>query len=512
MSDNKFPMLAKTFRGLEDVLRDELIALGAENVEIGNRMVTFEGDNEMMYKANFCLRTALRILKPIIKFRAADPDELYDTVREIDWSKYLDEKTSFSIDSTVNSSAFNHSQYVTYRVKDAIVDHFNDRYGKRPAICVGNADLIFNVHIDGDRVTISLDSSGESLNKRGYRLDDTGAPLNEVLAAGIILKTGWRGDSNFVDPMCGSGTFLIEAALIAANINPGIFRNKFAFERWKDFDKELFAKISSDDSAEREFKHHIYGADINPKAVTIAANNIRAAHVENMVTVRCQAFEDWTEAPQAGILVTNPPYGERMKPDDIGDFYHNIGATLKRCFAGYNAWILGYKDEHFAAIGLKPSVKFPVLNGALECSLREYVLFDGKYDDFKRAGGSVQNADFDRTVKPRTHRPDDKQWDKEAARFDGKSNQHRRKNDKNRGPKKDFKKKDYGHKDSRRRDDFKRGDEAFRSERPYRSRPAVDVQAKTPRISAEGTAFSAGAKMRSRRGWKKTDSDTPSVD
>ncbi len=204
MTEQKFQMVAKTFQGLEDVLRDELISLGAENVEMGRRMVSFEGDLETMYRANLCCRTALRILKPIEKFTASDPDELYDIVRDIEWEKYMTPQTTFSIDSTVNSDEFSHSKYVTYRVKDGIVDHFRDKYGERPSIRVAGADLMLNVHIFEDRITISLDSSGEPLSKRGYRVEQTAAPINEVLAAGIIMKTGWRGESNFVDPMCGS--------------------------------------------------------------------------------------------------------------------------------------------------------------------------------------------------------------------------------------------------------------------------------------------------------------------
>lgn len=238
--ETKFQMVAKTFQGLEEVLRDELIDLGAENVEIGLRMVTFEGDNELMYRANLCCRTALRILKPIVKFTADSTDELYDKVRDLDWEQFMTVDSTFAIDSTVNSAEFTHSKFVTYRVKDGIADHFNDKYNRRPSIRLTGADVQLNVHISDNRVTISLDSSGEPLSKRGYRVEQTEAPINEVLAAGIIMKTGWRGDSDFVDPMCGSGTFLVEAALIAANINPGIYRDKFAFEKWPDFNQELF--------------------------------------------------------------------------------------------------------------------------------------------------------------------------------------------------------------------------------------------------------------------------------
>ena len=237
MQTQQFEMVAKTFQGLEDVLAEELRALGAINVEPGRRMVSFEGDKTMLYKANMCCRTALRILKPIYKFIARDPDELYELIKAFDWSSVLSLDKTFSIDTVANSDEFNHSRYVTYRVKDGIVDYFRDKLGpdSRPRVRLQDADVRINVHIQGERVTVSLDSSGESLHKRGYRVAQTEAPINEVLAAGIILKSGWRGDSPFIDPMCGSGTFVIEAALIAAGINPGVYRRRFAFEAWPDF-------------------------------------------------------------------------------------------------------------------------------------------------------------------------------------------------------------------------------------------------------------------------------------
>lgn len=389
MMDSKFQMVAKTFGGLEEVLRDELIALGAQNVEIGLRMVQFEGDLEMMYRANVCCRTALRILKPLYQFSASDPDELYDAVRDIDWEKYLTPDSTFAIDSTIYSNEFRHSKYVTYRVKDGIVDHFNDTVGRRPSIRLNGADILLNVHIAETRVTISLDSSGDPLSKRGYRGEQTLAPINEVLAAGLILKTGWRGDTPFVDPMCGSGTFLIEAALIAAGINPGIYRKEFAFEKWPDFDPEIFEKVYNDDSGERIPKHPIMGGDIDAEAVGIAKRNIADARVGDYVKVEWRPMDEWTDNPSEGIIVTNPPYGERLKSDRIEDLYAMIGRCLKQNFKGWHAWILGYKPEHFDAIRLKPTVKYPILNGALECSFREYVMFDGRYNDFRADGGSV---------------------------------------------------------------------------------------------------------------------------
>ena len=416
--ETKFQMVAKTFQGLEDILRDELIALGAENVELGTRMVTFEGDQELMYRANLSLRTALRILKPIVKFTADTTDELYDYVRDLDWEQFMTVDSTFSIDSTVNSAEFNHSKFVTYRVKDAIADHFNDKYGRRPSIRLSGADLQLNVHIADNRVTISLDSSGEPLSKRGYRTEQTEAPINEVLAAGIIMKTGWRGDSDFVDPMCGSGTFLIEAALIAANINPGIYRESFAFEKWPDFNQDLFEEIYNDDSAEREFAYKIYGGDISPEAVAIARKNVKSARVDDMVELVCQSVSDWTDNAPEGILITNPPYGERLKPENINLLYKTIGSTLKNYFKGWHAWIIGFRDEQFAEIGLKPSVKIPLHNGSLECSLREYVLFDGKYSEFRADGGSVGTAAAKKEVGPKKVRHiSDDDWEKQAKKF-----------------------------------------------------------------------------------------------
>lgn len=413
-------MVAKTFQGLEDVLRDELISLGAENVEMGRRMVSFEGDLEMMYKANLSCRTALRILKPIEKFTAYNPDELYDVVRETEWEKYMTPETTFAIDSTVNSEDFPHSKFVTYRVKDGIVDHFRDMSGERPSIRVTDPDITFNVHIIDNRVTISIDSSGEPLSKRGYRDEQTEAPINEVLAAGIIMKTGWRGDCNFADPMCGSGTFLIEAALIAANINPGIYRKSFAFEKWADFDKELFESLYNDDSSEREFAFKIYGGDIDPEAYQIARKNIKSAQVDDMIELSCRPMSDWTDNPEAGVLVMNPPYGRRLRPEDMEELYRGIGTNLKRNFPGWHAWIIGLNDEDFDNIGLKPSMKIPMLNGSLECTLREYVLFDGKYNDFRSEGGRVKGFDDEeeRSRGPRKmKRLSDDEWKKETRKF-----------------------------------------------------------------------------------------------
>lgn len=392
--NDKFEMVAKTFKGLEGVLADELRTLGADDVTEGNRMVSFTGDKKMMYRANFCLRTALRVLKPIYKFRSTSADDLYEQIKLFDWDSVLDPTKTFAIDATTFGEEFSHSRFVTYRVKDAIVDYFTDKCGKRPSIRVTNPDIRLDVHISGNEVTLSLDSSGDPLYKRGWREAQTDAPINEVLAAGIIKLSGWDGECNFVDPMCGSGTFLVEAALIAANINPGVYRESFAFQSWTDYDQEMFEEIYNDDSAEREFKYKIYGSDVNGKAIAISRANIKRAGVAKMVELEMKDFNDITEVPEHGVLITNPPYGERLKVEDIEGLYTTIGNKLKQVFKGYSAWIIGYDRELTDKIGLKPSVRYALFNGALDCELRQYVIFDGKYNDMRGRGESIKNEGF----------------------------------------------------------------------------------------------------------------------
>ena len=423
MKSEKFEMVAKTFQGLEDVLADELRRLGAENVTPGRRMVAFEGDNEMLYKANLCCRTALRILKPICKFTASDPDSLYDMVKEMDWDSILSVDKTFSVDPVVNSDTFTHSRYVTYRVKDAIVDYFQDRLGagNRPGVRLQDADVMINVHIDGTRVTMSLDSSGESLHRRGYRVAQTEAPINEVLAAGILLKAGYDGSTPLVDPMCGSGTFLIEAAMIAANINPGVYRRSFAFEQWPDFDEELFERLYNDDSEERPVVHPIIGADISPKAIAIAEKNVKQAGVGRWIDLKIKPIAKWEEddVPPAGMIVTNPPYGERISADDMTGLYQTIGNRLKNVFKGYKAWVIGYQDEHMRHIGLAPSRKIALYNGALDCELREYEIFEGDYKTFRSQGNRLDRAsndEADTNDRPRrdNRRKSDDEWRRDA--------------------------------------------------------------------------------------------------
>ena len=394
----QFELIAKTFMGLEPVLAKELTQLGANDVQIGRRMVSFQGDKELMYRANFQLHTAIRILKPIKHFKALSADDVYEEIKDIDWSEYIALDKTFAVDSVVFSEEFRHSKFVAYKVKDAIVDQFREKTGKRPNISISNPDIRLHIHIAEDQCTLCLDSSGESLHRRGYRQESVEAPINEVLAAGIILMTGWHGETDFIDPMCGSGTLLIEAALIARNMAPGLFRKEYAFEKWPDFDRELFDEIYNDDSQEREFNHHIYGYDVDIKAVNTARLNVKAAGLSSDITIEEQDFKNFTQPKEKSIMVTNPPYGERISTNDLLGTYKMIGERLKHQFTGNEAWILSYREECFAQIGLKPSIKIPVFNGSLECELRKYQMFDGKMREFREEGGVVKTEEEKRQM------------------------------------------------------------------------------------------------------------------
>ena len=396
--EQEFELIAKTFMGLETVLAKELTQLGANNVQIGRRMVSFTGNKEMMYRANFQLHTAIRILKPIAHFKARSADDMYEEVRKIDWSQYIEKGKTFSVDSVVYSEEFRNSRFVTYKVKDAIVDQFREKTGERPNISVSNPDIRLNIHVAEADATLSLDSSGESLHRRGYRQESVEAPLNEVLAAGMILMSGWNGETDFIDPMCGSGTLLVEAALIARNINPGVFRKEFAFEKWADFDQELFDNIYNDDTREREFEHHIYGYDIDMKAVNTARLNVKAAGLTKDITIDLQDFKNFKKPAEKAVMITNPPYGERISTPNLLGTYKMIGEKLKHEFTGNEAWILSYREECFEQIGLKPSIKVPVYNGSLECEFRKYAMFSGKMKEFRAEGGIVKTEEEKREM------------------------------------------------------------------------------------------------------------------
>jgi putative N6-adenine-specific DNA methylase len=375
--ENSFELVAKTFKGLENVLAAEITKLGGKDVKVLNRAVSFKADQALMYKSNLWLRTALKVLKPIHSFKARNEVELYKGIASIDWSEYMNVDDTLSISTVVSSPYFNHSQFVALKAKDAIVDQFREKFNKRPSIDVENPTLLLNIHLTEDECEVALDSSGESLHKRGYRLNSILAPLNEVMAAGMILLTGWDGDSNFIDPMCGSGTIPIEAALIAYNIPPGIFRKEFGFEKWKDFDRELFQQVYDDDSSAREFNYQILGSDVSGGAIRIATENAKKAFLLNKIKLSVASIESLIPPEGGGIVITNPPYGERLKKNNIQEMYQSMGNHLKRYFSGFEVWILSGNKEAIDAIGLHPSKKISLLNGSIECKFQRYSIYSG---------------------------------------------------------------------------------------------------------------------------------------
>ena len=392
--ERTFEMLAKTFKGLEEILAQELIELGADEVQIERRAVRFRGDKALLYHANLCLRTASRVLVPIkserlkVKGEKLKPEDwLYEQAKAIDWSRYMTPETTFSIDATVYSDTFRNSRFVTYRIKDAIADYWMERANRRPNVKLTEPDLFVNIHIANEQITISLDSSGESLHKRGYRVANTEAPINEALAAGMLLMAGWRGQTDFYDPMCGSGTLPIEAALIARNIAPGIFRKAFAFEKWPDFDADLWSEIYNDDSQEREFTHKIYGSDASFYAIQQAQKNIKSAGVARDIELRQIRLEELKPTQQSDrpLIMMNPPYGERLASNkDMERLYGAIGTALKHNWPGATAWIISSNDEAMKSIGLKPGKKYRLLNGELDCQFNRYDLFAGKRKEQNR--------------------------------------------------------------------------------------------------------------------------------
>jgi len=459
-------MIAKTFQGLEQILAEELTALGANNIQVGRRMVSYTGDKELLYRSNFQLRTAIRVLKPIKHFRATSADEVYEAIKAIDWTEYLSNETTFAVDSVVYSTEFRHSKFVAYKVKDAIVDQFREKTGNRPNIRVSNPDLQLHIHIAEYDCTLSLDSSGESLHRRGYRQEAVEAPLNEVLAAGIILMTGWRGETDFIDPMCGSGTLPIEATLIARNMAPGLFRKGYAFEKWSDFDAELFENIYNDDSQERPFEHHVYGYDNNRKAVEIATNNVKAAGLTGDITIQFQDFKDFTQPAEKSIMVTNPPYGERIKPEDLLGLYKMIGGQFKHQFVDNEAWVLSYREECFDAIGLKASLKVPLYNGALECEVRKYQMFSGRYNEVRSEGRQIKSDDDRRQMSQKRrfkeNRAVKQRLDETDEEFALRQRRPRRNDDERDGRRRDFHRGERGERGERRE---RRGDFGDRDRR-----------------------------------------------
>lgn len=360
------------------MLAIELKAIGAEAVTPERRAVSFLGDKSMLYKANFLLRTALRVLKPVAHFRVGKKEDLYNHAKNVPWSEYLTIGKSFSIDSTVQSELFVNSMYASLKVKDAIADYFRESFGKRPSVNQEDPDIRIHIYLMGDYCEISLDSSGESLHKRGYRIGQGEAPVNEVLAAGMIMLAGWKGDSDFLDPMCGSGTLLIEAAMIARGIPAGIYRKTFAFEKWLDFDEQLFSEIYNADY-ERESAIRIVGSDISAQSCAIARANIKNAGLSKAIDIEVIDFLELDPPFENGVIVTNPPYGERLRTSSISELYQSIGNILKQKYAGYTAWIISSSEDGFKSIGLKPSEKIELFNGSLPCSFRCFELFRGTH-------------------------------------------------------------------------------------------------------------------------------------
>ena len=388
--EKNFKMVAKTFFGFEDILAKEVQQLGGQDVQTGTRVVTFSGDKGFMYKANLSLRTALKILKPIKWFKVFNDKSLYDGISSVDWSQFMNEKQTFVVDVTLYSEAFNNSQFVALKTKDAIVDQFREKTGVRPSIDKDFPDLRIHIHLDRDQCTVSLDTSGESLHQRGYRSATNIAPINEVLAAGMLILSGWDGTSHFLDPMCGSGTILAEAAMIACNIPANINRKEFAFEKWNDWDNDLFDQIiDSLMKKTREFHYTIKGFDKAPSAVRKAQDNIQNANLDDYVTIEQKDFfetEKLTDGPLH--MVFNPPYGERLDID-MERFYREIGDTFKQSYPNTQAWFITANLEALKFVGLKPSRKIKLFNGKLEARLLKYDIYEGS----KRA--KFQNREED---------------------------------------------------------------------------------------------------------------------
>ncbi|TQI70570.1 putative N6-adenine-specific DNA methylase [Gramella sp. Hel_I_59] len=375
---DNYRMIAKTLFGFESILAKELLDLGAMDIKEGNRMVSFVGDKGFMYKANLCLRTAIKVLKPYESFTANSEQELYDNIKKLPWEKFLDVEGSLAIDSAVHSEIFTHSQYVALKSKDAIVDRFREKFGKRPDVDLDFPDLRINIHIENNFCNVSFDSSGDSLHKRGYRTATNIAPINEVLAAGMLLMSGWDGQCDFLDPMCGSGTIPIEAAMIACNIPPNLNRKEFAFEKWNDWDEDLYEKIEASAMKKvRDFHFKIRGYDKAPSAVMKAKDNVTNANLGDFIEIEQKSFFESVKQNEGYLhMLFNPPYGERLEID-IEDFYGKIGDTLKQGYPGTHAWFIATNFDAIKSVGLRASRKIKLYNGPLEGRLLKYVLYEG---------------------------------------------------------------------------------------------------------------------------------------
>jgi putative N6-adenine-specific DNA methylase len=381
----EYRLVATTFYGLEEVLSKELLRLGARDIEVHKRSVSFTGDKGFIYKANFSLRTALRILKPIQTLTIANGDDLHLAAKAINWSDYFQVDQSFAVDVVMNSELFANSMFPALKVKDGIVDYFRDKTGRRPDVNKEDPDIYIYVHIFKDRCTIALDTSGQPLFKRGYRTDSDVAPMSEVLAAGLVMLSGWERHKPLVDFMCGSGTILIEAGLIAADIPPGCFREKFAFQSWPDYDEELYETITASALGRiRENDGYMYGCDRLERVVEKAIRNITAANVDDMIKIKTCDFRDFVPPENKGMVIINPPYGERLMVRELEKLYASIGDHLKTNYQGWTAWIISSWSDAAKHIGLHPSKKITLYNGPLECKFLKYDLYEGSRKPFRQ--------------------------------------------------------------------------------------------------------------------------------
>lgn len=386
MADRVFHMTAQTLFGMEDLLVAELQRIGALDIEKHNRAVAFRGDDACMYRANLCLRTALRVLVPIKAFEVEHEDDLYAGMKAIRWERFMDVDDTLAVQCNLHSDRFTHSQYLALKAKDAIVDRFRERQGRRPNVDTELPTLRIHLHVRGTECLVSLDSSGDPLYKRGYRDHTNLAPINEVLAAGLVLLSGWDGHSALVDPMCGSGTILIQAAMIAAGIPPGMHRRQFGFQRWHDHDPRLWETVREEalDGIDRTARPLIMGGDISRHVARKAASNIASAGYKDRIRIVNSAFEDLAPPADNGVLMLNPPYGERMDKDaDINAVYKMIGDTLKRTWAGWTAWMITSNLEAAKHVHLTPKPRIKVFNGPLECRFMRYELYRGTRRKFE---------------------------------------------------------------------------------------------------------------------------------
>lgn len=371
------PLIIKTFQGLEDVLAQECRQLGFKDIEILNRAVRIKADQRDLYRANYFLRTAIKVLFPVFDFKARNDDELYAGIKGYDWTEILDSSMTLAIEVVLHSQYFTHSKFIAQRTKDAIVDLIRDKTNRRPRVDLENPDVRVSLHITEDAIQVFLDSSGDPLFKRGYRIGLHQAPLNEVLAAGLLLIAGWNGTGNLVDPMCGSGTFLIEGALIAHGLPPGMYRESFGFEKWKDFNADLFDEITDDDYGVPKFKHKIIGGDISAQNIRISRENLHRSSLYKKIELVNEPMEKFVPPEGGGWVITNPPYGDRLKAPMISQLYSDLGSRFKHFYPNYQAWVFSGNPLAMKSVGLRPSFRKNLLNGSIPCTFNKYALYDG---------------------------------------------------------------------------------------------------------------------------------------